>query len=306
MTAPQGAARQIIADYCAGTLPPAIALMRLILATHNRQQLRNALDVAASEPDCLKAAELLELAERYPGAWDIILATAGAVAHDAESTASAEETVARWAFQFDTAASISPEASVALYSLGEPEQLALATDEIVDWLAKQGLAEPQATVLDVGCGIGRFEVALHKRVHRIVGIDISTRMIELARGRCAGMANVEICHSSGSDLAEHASGCFDVVLAIDSMPYVVSAGDDLTNSHFREFARVLRSSGDLVILNYSYRGDLQLDYADVGRHCVAAGFEAIRCGEQPFRQWDGRVFQLRKVTGASSFESSSA
>jgi ubiquinone/menaquinone biosynthesis C-methylase UbiE len=303
MTANLEPARQIITACCTGTLPAEIALMRLILATHTPEDLRNVLDTAASDPDLSKAAELRALAERYPGAWDTVRATAGAVAHDAANAASADLAIARWASQFDAAASISPEASVALYSLGEPEQLALATDEIVGWLATHGLLGPRTTVLDIGCGIGRFEVALHKRVQRIVGTDISTKMLEIARSHCAGMANVEICHSAGRDLAGHGSGCFDVVLAVDSLPYVVAAGDDLIDAHFREFARVLRPDGDLVILNYSYRGDLKSDCADISRHCVPAGFEVIRSGEQPFRQWDGMVFQLRKLTGASSSES---
>jgi SAM-dependent methyltransferase len=303
MTANLEPARQIITAYCAGALPAEIALMQLMLATHSLEDLRIVLDTAASDPDLPKSAELRALVARYPGAWDTVRATAGAVAHDVAYPRSADLAIARWAFQFDAAASISPEASVALYSLGEPERLALATDEIVDWLASHGLLEPRPTVLDIGCGIGRFEVALHERVQRIVGTDISTKMLEVARRRCAGMANVEICHTLGRDLAGHGSGCFDIVLAVDSLPYVVAAGGDLIDAHFNEFARVLRPGGDLMILNYSYRGDLKLDCADIGRQCVAAGFEVISSGEQPFRQWDGTVFQLRKVTGASSSES---
>ena len=66
-------------------------------------------------------------------------------------------------------------------------------------------------------------------------------------------------------MIQSAAGSFDAVLAIDVMPYIHRAGPELIETHFAEAARVLRAGGDLVILNLSYRGDLESDRQDVNR-----------------------------------------
>ncbi|TIP89728.1 MAG: class I SAM-dependent methyltransferase, partial [Mesorhizobium sp.] len=68
--------------------------------------------------------------------------------------------------------------------MGDEEKLSAATDEIAAWLEGQGFTGTDRDILDIGCGIGRFERALSHAAHRIVGIDISLEMIAVARRRC--------------------------------------------------------------------------------------------------------------------------
>ncbi len=56
---------------------------------------------------------------------------------------------------FDRLVAISPEASVAAYTLGDAGLLRAATDELVRWLERQDLLSGRPVVLDPGCGIGR-------------------------------------------------------------------------------------------------------------------------------------------------------
>jgi cyclopropane fatty-acyl-phospholipid synthase-like methyltransferase len=86
-----------------------------------------------------------------------------------------------------------------------------------------GLLTPETECLDIGCGIGRMETALAGRLHRIVGVDISAEMVAEANRRTASLPNVEIRQTSGRDLSQFADGSFDLVLAIDSFPYLVGA-----------------------------------------------------------------------------------
>ena len=44
--------------------------------------------------------------------------------------------------------------------------------------------------------------------------------------------------------------------------------------HFQEAARVLKPSGHFLILNFSYRGDLDADRADISRLAARAGFRS--------------------------------
>ncbi|WP_292516203.1 class I SAM-dependent methyltransferase [Mesorhizobium sp.] len=190
---------------------------------------------------------------------------------------------------------ISLAASVQLSSLGDEERLTAATAEIVVWLERQGFTGADRDILDIGCGVGRFESALSDAAHRIVGIDISSKMISVARRRCAGLRNVELRPTSGFDLADFSDASFDCVLAVDSFPYLVLAG--LAERHFTEIARVLKTSGMAALLNYSYRGSPALDRADVHRLAEAHGMQVVVDGEKPFRLWDGNAFLLMASDG---------
>jgi ubiquinone/menaquinone biosynthesis C-methylase UbiE len=284
-----------------GALSPAIALLRLLIAHRELHALRSALDARRRDPDrAMRAAvsRITGLLDAHPEGGALILrileqerAAAGA--------RSPEEKLERCRDLFDRLVRDSAEASVALYSLGNPDLMERATGEIVALLEQLGVLGPGRQVLEIGCGIGRFEQALAPRVAAITGIDIAPGMIETARQRCAGLPNVRLIETSGRDLSPFPPGSFDTVLAIDAMPYVWRAGTALVATHFAEVARVLRAGGDWVILNLSYRGDLELDREDARRLAEAARLRVLRNGTTDLRLWDGTTFHLRKPeTGA--------
>ena len=89
-------------------------------------------------------------------------------------------------------------------------------------------------------------------------------------------------------------GAFDLVLAVDSFPYMVQAGPDVVGRHVAGAARVLRPGGALVVLNFSYRGDRAADRADATAFAAAHGFTLEQDGATPFDVWDGTAFVLRR------------
>jgi ubiquinone/menaquinone biosynthesis C-methylase UbiE len=279
------------------SLPENVALMRLILATKNAADLDRHLALAIPALDRKSAArlrKLVGLARRHSEAWHRLHGAAAAVSHDAAADKPADKTVADIAASFDRAVKMSPEASVALYSLGDPERLAAATTEIIEWLRDTGLLGSEKTILDIGCGIGRLEAVLAAEVGYIVGTDVSAEMIRIAQERCAKQENVEFRLTSGMDLAEFADALFDCVLAVDAFPYLVVAGTDLAERYFTEAARALKPGGEFVILNYSYRDSLVQDRVDIERLGHAAGLETVLAGARPFRHWDGTAYRLAK------------
>ena len=277
-----------IEDCVAGLISPEVAVARMLLAGDGVAAIERALK---GEGEAVAAMRRL-LAGRA-GALDALAAEVAATAgeHDA-SGATPAEGVARIAAFFDRAVRHSPEASVALYSLGDPAILAAATQEIVSWLESEGLLKGGADVLDLGCGIGRVAGALAPRCRSVLGLDVSEGMVAEARRRLEGVANVTVRRTSGEDLDGLQAVGFDLVLAIDSFPYIVQTGASTALRHVQGAARALRAGGALCILNLSYRGDAALDRADAARWAAATGMRVVREGGAPFRLWDGTAFVL--------------
>jgi ubiquinone/menaquinone biosynthesis C-methylase UbiE len=230
-----------------------------------------------NEPGCEKIADMLRANVDSP-----------------EPAPSVEEGIAFCERLFDWSVQQSEEASVALYSLGNPQLLERATREIIAQLELWNVISPTKVVLDIGCGIGRIAAELAPRVKEVHGIDVSGRMIETALRRCAALSNVRLMKSSGRDLREFADESVDAAIAVDTFPYLNQSGRALVSTFFAESARVLRKGGDLVILNYSYTGDDATNAQDVAALASQHGFDVIVNGEHPFSIWDGSAYHLRK------------
>ncbi len=108
-----------------------------------------------------------------------------------ELAANAEEGIERSRKLFDASVAQSEESSVALYSLGSPELLAAATDEVIGVLAGWGVLGLHRDALEIGCGIGRLMVPLCSRLRSVVGTDVSPGMIAAARRRLEGCSNAQ-------------------------------------------------------------------------------------------------------------------
>lgn len=95
-------------------------------------------------------------------------------------------------------------------------------------------------VLDAGCGPGAYTEWLLDRGAEVTALDVSPRMVDLAKIRTAGRAEVRQA-DLGSSLDFLASGSFDVVLSSLVLEYVLDWGATLS-----EFHRVLSPRGQLV------------------------------------------------------------
>ncbi|MFY9820244.1 MAG: methyltransferase domain-containing protein [Thermoanaerobaculia bacterium] len=290
-------AREVLLDLLAGEISSVIALSRLILALGWPSEVEDLLAEVAQHwgkplhPSLRDAARLLH--DHREGCEGVALMLREHP-EPAVSRAPAEDVIAANRAFFDRAVTRSEMASVAAYSLGDPKILAKATREVVDLLERWGLLGLDRKTLEIGCGIGRMQEALAPRVAEAHGIDISPRMLEAARKRCASLPNVHFSLGSGRDLDPFGDESLDLVYAVDSFPYVAQAGPALAEAHFHEAARVLRSGGDFVIFNYSYRDTLKADRRDVHRLAHAAELNVMVAGSQPFKFWDGIAFRMRK------------
>lgn len=276
-----------------GRISPEVALARLVLAGLGPEAIEARL--SALPAGDARAGALARLHGARRGGLDDLRAmlAASGLDHDA-ARGTPEETVARVSAAFDRAVALAPEASVAAYSLNDPAVLAAATGEIVDWLAREALVGPDRDVLDLGCGIGRVAAALAPRCRSVLGLDVSSEMVAEARRRHGAVPRLRFDTTAGTGLAALGAACFDLVLAVDSFPYIVQAGGAVAERHVADAARALRRGGALAILNLSYRGDLEADRADAARWAAAGGWALAVDGAAPFALWDGAAFLLRR------------
>lgn len=283
-------------DGCAeGSLPANVALLRLAMEAGAAEEVEQALLAAqegASEDGAGRLGEALALWRANPQAFGYVKAVIGSVEHGGAAD-NPGQGVASWAQAFDRLAQVSPEGGVALYALGNPDLLRAATGEVVERMRGWGLLGPEARVVEVGCGIGRFVAALAGEVAHVTGLDVSEGMIARARERCGALPNVALAVSSGRDLGPVGDESADLVLGADVFPYLVQAG--VAEAHVAEAARVLRPGGHLLILNYSYRGDPVQDAAEVADLADRHGFEVRRAGTRDLTLWDAAAFLLRKA-----------
>jgi SAM-dependent methyltransferase len=275
-----GAVAAALGRYRAGTQSAPVTLAQLVLATGSAEAAMAALAEAPTE--------LQALAARHRSGLDAIATVLAAE----RSAPDAADPLLRQRRFFEASVGDSPEASVALYSLGDPELLAAATAEIVALLEAWDLAGPGRRVLDLGCGTGRMTEALARSGAEAVGVDMVPGMLAAAAARCAGLPGARLVPTDGRGLAAFAHAAFDLVLAVDSFPYIVEAG--LATRHVGDAACLLRPGGHLLILNYSYRGDIARDTAELATLSGAAGLTPLRLGSRDLALWDGITFLLAK------------
>lgn len=113
------------------------------------------------------------------------------------------------------------------------------------WAARLAswLPEPPAEVADLGCGTGSLSVLMAQRGHRVVGVDLSPRMVEHARRKLAAAGHIGGVLVGDAADPPLLGGGVDVVLArhlLWTLPDPVAA--------LRRWISLSRPGGRLVLI----------------------------------------------------------
>jgi len=96
------------------------------------------------------------------------------------------------------------------------------------------------SALDFGCGVGRLTQALADHFHEVVGLDISSTMVEKAVEFDRHGERVQYLVNTSGDLRLLEANAFDLVYSNITLQHI-PPGDQA--SYIREFIRVLRPGG---------------------------------------------------------------
>lgn len=89
------------------------------------------------------------------------------------------------------------------------------------FLLKQLPAASNADALEIGCGTGKFSRLLAQRYRRVLALDLSPRMIEIARERSQAYPNIDfqVADVMNCEFAAGQFGCIASIATLHHLPF---------------------------------------------------------------------------------------
>ena len=181
-----------------------------------------------------------------------------------------------------------------MWSQGDYPQLAVMLEPEAQALAARCALTPGTRVLDVAAGNGNFAIAALRQGAEVTAGDLTPRMVELGRERCAAEGLTCTWLEADAEALPFPDASFDVVASVFGAmfaprPERVAA----------EMFRVARPGGIVAMANYGVEGFLGRLGGLIGRYSPSA--PAMRL-PSPF-EWGDRDEVRRRFAGlASSIE----
>jgi len=102
---------------------------------------------------------------------------------------------------------------------------------------------PNKTIVDYGCGAGRVTKYISQVAKWVVGIDISTEMINRFTERLGDIQNVDLYVGSGESLRPLLDGSVDIIYSLWVFQHIPN---DIVYKIVKDCHRVLRKGGLLI------------------------------------------------------------
>lgn len=102
------------------------------------------------------------------------------------------------------------------------------------------------SILDMGCGTGRHDAELAKRNYKILGIDLSPKMVEIAQNNRTNGTDFKVCDIKSFRTEKR----FDCVISLFHVMSYMNSNRDIIDAF--QTANVHLSEGDLFIFDLWY------------------------------------------------------
>lgn len=141
---------------------------------------------------------------------------------------------------------------------------------------------PYGTVVEIGCGHGRWTQFLAERASEVVALDLAPACIDACRARFGDQTGVVPVICDGRSMPGVADGSVDLVFSFDSL---VHADADALDAYLAEIGRVLRADG-VAWLHHSNLGACRGDRSAALRRAGPLHRLLVRAGVlEPELHW---------------------
>ncbi|ADU61295.1 MAG: class I SAM-dependent methyltransferase [Pseudodesulfovibrio sp.] len=151
-------------------------------------------------------------------------------------------------------------------------------DRMADRIVEYGTLEPsRASVLEIGCGVGRFLKPLACRFRLACGVDISEEMLKSAATQCSCLPNIVLQLTDGRTLNNLIDNSFDYCVSAGVFQHITDF--EAIASYMREALRVLKPDG-LFLLQFEGNRKEEQGQGQTGAKITAAKLDAALAGAE--------------------------
>jgi SAM-dependent methyltransferase len=108
------------------------------------------------------------------------------------------------------------------------------------WMPRLQRFLPAPTILEIGCGFGRWSAYLQTHCQRLLLVDIAERCADACRTRFAGQSHIECFSNDGTSLEMIPNAAVDFVCSFDSLVHV---DNQVLAAYVRQIADKLSAQG---------------------------------------------------------------
>lgn len=114
----------------------------------------------------------------------------------------------------------------------------------------QNMNPKKMKVLEIGCGPGRILVPMSKIFGEVIGVDISSEMIQMAKQNTKDIPNCTVYENSNSDLTQFSNDYFDFCYSNTVFQHIPEK--EIVRNYIFEVARVLKPGS---VFGFHVRGN---------------------------------------------------
>jgi len=106
-------------------------------------------------------------------------------------------------------------------------------------------------ILEIGCGIGRIMSMMAEIFGEVIGVDVSKKMIEIAKEKLSKFQNCKVYENNGKELSMFSDNYFDFCYSVIVFQHVPNK--EIISNYVKETARILKPGS---VFRFQVYGDV--------------------------------------------------